>query len=116
MIVGSSPGNARSGLPARGSPRAGPPDPAHLKRLRKALYSDPKRPPPRPPFHRENIPAALAALPQFVCWAWEWDRKRGEWTKVPIDPKTGRRADTADPATWGTLDQAAGRLGKNPKL
>lgn len=45
----------------------------------------------------ENIPAELKQLPQWVC-------TRAD--KVPLDPKTGRRASVTDSATWGTFEEA----------
>src|SRR5262249_31070447 len=36
------------------------------------------------------------------------ERRDGRWTKVPIDPKSGGRASSTDPATWGTFEQAQG--------
>jgi primase-polymerase (primpol)-like protein len=57
----------------------------------------------------EGIPAELREIPQWVCWRYEWreDKQgKGRWTKVPLDPKTGRLAKSTDPATWGTFQQA----------
>ena len=52
----------------------------------------------------EMIPAALKALPRWVCWKRETrDRKL---TKVPYDAKTGRKASVTDPATWTTFKAA----------
>ena len=45
----------------------------------------------------ENIPAELRALPQWVAAGSD---------KIPINPRTGQRANPADPATWGTFDEA----------
>ena len=55
----------------------------------------------------DNIPAELRELPQWVCW--HWTRRDERWTKVPIDPHTGRQAKTDTSATWGTFDQALAR-------
>ncbi len=57
-----------------------------------------------PPVHVGDIPAELRERPQWVAWRYEWQGRK--WTKVPLDPRTGRKADTADPATWGTFAQA----------
>lgn len=57
-----------------------------------------------------TIPADLKALPQWV--AWRYEERDGDPTKVPINPKTGQRADATDPATWGTLDEAVSRAAK----
>lgn len=45
----------------------------------------------------ENIPAELRALPQWVA--------AGE-DKIPINPRTGERADPSNPATGGTFAEA----------
>jgi hypothetical protein len=44
-------------------------------------------------------------LPVWVNWRSE-SGKDGRPTKIPYDPKTGRRAKSNDPATWGTYEQA----------
>lgn len=52
------------------------------------------------------IPAIvdLAALgPRFVCWRWE--TRNGKPTKPPVRP-AGDYADSTDPATWCSLDDA----------
>ncbi|MCL2696422.1 MAG: DNA primase, partial [Clostridiales bacterium] len=55
--------------------------------------------------HR-NIPAEIAAIPNWVCWRMEPDKKTGRATKVPYNPHTGYKASSNDPQTWGTLAQA----------
>lgn len=45
----------------------------------------------------ENIPAELRALPQWVAAGSD---------KIPINPRTGQRADPANPATGGTFAEA----------
>ena len=45
----------------------------------------------------ENIPAELRALPQWVAAGSD---------KIPINPRTGKRADPADPSTGGTFAEA----------
>jgi hypothetical protein len=60
--------------------------------------------PRRLPVKPGGIPDELKRLEQWVCWD---DRRRDEkWTKVPLDPKTGRAASSTDPATWGTFEVA----------
>jgi hypothetical protein len=44
-----------------------------------------------------RIPAELRALAQWVCCRPD---------KIPLDPRTGQRASVADPATWGTFEEA----------
>lgn len=63
--------------------------------------------PPRP----ENIPEELKALPQWVVWRWVFDAARGEWTKPPFDPKTGRRASHSDSNTWSDFETAIAAYG-----
>ena len=55
--------------------------------------------------HR-NFPAELTALPNWVCWRMEPDKRTGRATKVPYNPATGYKASSSDPQTWGTLAQA----------
>jgi putative DNA primase/helicase len=47
---------------------------------------------------------ALAGLPIWVGWRQE--ARGGRPTKVPYDPRTGRRAAPDDAATWATHDEA----------
>lgn len=51
----------------------------------------------------DKIPAELKALPQWVIWRPQGDKK------VPINPKTGKPASINDPSTWGTYLEAKGR-------
>lgn len=74
----------------------------------------PRRPPSTLPHIRpEAFPEELRALPRFVAWCYEWRSGRkasaGSWTKVPVNPHTGGRASSTDPATWGTLGDALAR-------
>ncbi|MDP9370174.1 MAG: hypothetical protein M3Q03_18205 [Chloroflexota bacterium] len=62
-------------------------------------------------FDPTGIPVDLTARRQWVCWRWEWreDRQQPEkskWTKIPVDPLTGRNASTKNSATWGSFDDA----------
>lgn len=57
------------------------------------------------PFDPSAVPAALRALDQWVGWRYEM--VEGDWSKVPRDPKNGRRASSADPATWSPFETAA---------
>jgi hypothetical protein len=64
--------------------------------------------PEMPPFAPENFPANIKDRKQFVCWRWERKQKPNKtwkWDKVPINPRTGRRASSTDPETWGTLKE-----------
>jgi putative DNA primase/helicase len=51
-----------------------------------------------------NLPAALRERAQWVVW--KYLRRRGKLTKVPFNARTGTPADTTDPSTWSTFQQA----------
>ena len=53
-----------------------------------------------------DFPAALTALPQWVCWRMESDSK-GRSTKIPYNPRTGNRASSTNPKTWADFNFAA---------
>lgn len=55
----------------------------------------------------KNIPEALRAIPQWVCWRGEWDGKR--WTKVPYQVN-GRKADKTNPAHWHDFSEVAAAI------
>ena len=50
------------------------------------------------------IPRELTGRAQWVTWRYE--TREGKPTKVPHDPKTGRRASVTNPATWSTFSAA----------
>lgn len=50
----------------------------------------------------------LHALPQWVCW--QPEEIGGKLKKVPYNPRSGRKASTTVPQTWGTLTQALKRI------
>lgn len=54
-----------------------------------------------------NIPDELKHHPHWVNWTIE--NRNGKLTKIPINPKTGGRAQSNNPSTWGTYDQASYR-------
>jgi hypothetical protein len=54
-----------------------------------------------------GIPEELKRHPSWVNWTFE--ERKGKLTKPPIDPKTNEYADTTDPSTWATYDQALKR-------
>jgi hypothetical protein len=60
--------------------------------------------PPTLEVRPDGIPAELRELPQWV--AWKWVRKDERWTKLLIDPDTGRNAKVNSAATWGTFKEA----------
>src|SRR5882672_7649664 len=54
----------------------------------------------------QNIPAELKETHQWVLWRFE-RKEDGEFTKIPIDPRTGKKASTSDPQTWSDFQTAA---------
>lgn len=54
-------------------------------------------------FDAAIVPAALRERPQWVCW--KYVTRGGKRTKCPVSPRGGR-ADSTDPATWATFDEA----------
>lgn len=60
-----------------------------------------------------NLPPELEPLkqlPQWVLWRLETLPGRDKPTKPPYSPITGNRAESNNPATWGTYAQAAAML------
>src|SRR5690606_11402118 len=55
-----------------------------------------------------HIPQELRTLAQWVLWRLEM--RDGKWTKVPLNPRTLTRANSTDPATWSTFDEALAAL------
>jgi len=51
-----------------------------------------------------RIPAALCERPQWVCW--KYVTRGGKQTKCPVSARGGGRADSTDPATWASFDEA----------
>lgn len=51
------------------------------------------------------FPAELRELPQW-CVATLNQLEEGKQDKAPYNPRTGGRASTTDPSTWGTLEEA----------
>ncbi len=62
----------------------------------------------------QGVPEELATRDQWVTWEYGATRANGGREKAPVDPHTGRRARTNDPATWGTLREALGRARRGP--
>jgi len=61
---------------------------------------------------KNNFPAALTTLSQWVCWRMEEDGK-GRPTKIPYNPKTGNKASSTNPKTWADFDFAARALAQH---
>lgn len=54
-----------------------------------------------------NIPRELREMPQWVCWRAELDDARpGRTRKVPINARTGGKAQSNNPKTWCSFEQA----------
>jgi putative DNA primase/helicase len=56
----------------------------------------------------EAIPKELKGRPQWVVWKIE--KPAGKPTKMPYNPKTGKRARSTDLMTWVTFPEALGAL------
>ena len=52
----------------------------------------------------ENLPAAAILTASFCNWIYSW--KDGRWTKLPLNPNTGKAAESNNRDTFGTLDEA----------
>jgi len=55
-----------------------------------------------------NIPNELKTLPQWVCW--KTVIKNGKPTKVPVDANTDDLAETDNPSTWTSFQNAKAYL------
>ena len=53
----------------------------------------------------DKIPQEMKAMPNWVCW--KYVERKGERTKFPYTPTTGKQAQVNNPATWTTFDTAA---------
>ena len=71
------------------------------------------RKPPTLEIRLDGVPIDLTALPQWIRWRWEWDRKRASWTKIPVQPFASKNASTTDPTTWGSFDLVVAHLGED---
>jgi putative DNA primase/helicase len=84
---------------------------AGKKTSRKGEILSSRQRPPRAAVYPEGIPAELKARARWVCWRWDWRPEKrgsdkGKWTKIPVNPTTGRNADSTKASTWGTFDEA----------
>jgi P4 family phage/plasmid primase-like protien len=57
----------------------------------------------------DAIPDALKKLDQWVCWK-AVTKPNGKVTKIPINPRTGAKASTTNPGTWGSSEEAEDAL------
>ncbi len=51
-----------------------------------------------------TVPGCLREHAQWVCW--KYVLRAGKQTKCPFNARTGRKADTTDPNTWSSFDEA----------
>lgn len=51
-----------------------------------------------------NVPECLRERHQWVCW--KFAKRKGKLTKLPVNPATGKLADTSNPSSWGSFEQA----------
>jgi putative DNA primase/helicase len=52
----------------------------------------------------DRIPDEAKIRPQWVCWRYALDEK-GNWTKHPYNPQSGRMASHSDLLTWSTFEE-----------
>lgn len=64
----------------------------------------------------ENIPPNLKEHPQWVCWKYAWQEAKGKWDKPPINPNTGRMAQSNNPKTWSDFETALGRYNEDSEI
>ncbi len=53
-----------------------------------------------------SFPRDFTSIAQWICWRLEPDPKGGKPRKVPYNPKSGNKASSTNPQTWGTLSEA----------
>ncbi len=54
----------------------------------------------------DNVPYGLQQFPQWMPWKAEPIPGKPRYSKVPVNPKSGVKADHTDPKNWVTFDQA----------
>lgn len=64
--------------------------------------------PPMMAISESLIPEELKNYSQWVTWKYLW--KSDRWTKVPLNPKTGKPAKTNTSSSWGTFKEALGGM------
>lgn len=70
------------------------------------LTAGKQAPPTALPVEPAGIPPEPQQRRQWVVWRYEWAEDRGDWAKIPHNPKTGRNAKPNDPSTWCDFDPA----------
>jgi len=76
---------------------------AELSRRRREALRDSSRPPHTLPVRPSGIPDEMRKQRRWMLWRWEWNQKRGEWTKVPRQPD-GTHASSTNPLTWSSFE------------
>ena len=66
--------------------------------------------------NKDNLPPELLERAQFVGWVLQNKGEGVKPAKVPLNPKTGEFASTAEPSTWGTWQEAKQLFESNPKV
>ena len=62
---------------------------------------------------RVNIPEALCAIDNWVCFQYRPRPGKEKPAKCPINPRTGVEASATAPSTWGTLAEALAALNRS---
>lgn len=81
------------------------------EQIRKAaempLYQDDKA-------YLENCPSVLRSEKKFIIEKLTWDKVKGKFAKLPINPNTEKltAAEVDNPDTWGTFEQTCAALEK----
>jgi putative DNA primase/helicase len=71
------------------------------------------------PVNPAGVPEALVQRPQWVVWKYERRRVGNagwKWTKLPVNPLTGRNARSNQPDTWSTFQEALSALQNHPEV
>ena len=61
------------------------------------------------PVFMGGIPQTLTTMPRWICWRYERTAATNpekQWTKVPINAKTGGAASSTNAKTWTTFEQS----------
>lgn len=70
--------------------------------------------PPRSIPDPASIPIELRERAQWLCWRYHWSGDN--WTKVPVNARTGRCASTTDASTWAPFEKALSRAHREKGL
>jgi len=58
---------------------------------------------------RNQFPAEMIELPQWVPYSLRWSEKTGKFDKIPMNPNTGYNAKSNKSETWGSFEIAVKR-------